>query len=274
MRADKILLPTASVSSNVNVSANRQSVISMSTIASDTGRSKLAKSPRPNDHRVNALKRGSIRSMQGSLNHPYGHNYSASDGRLSPTPSYSPSFNDSTAGFAATIGFASNLSHAVIREHDDETHSVDSRHTTSTVDDDLNDDELALYGAPWAKEGMLWKRNAEDPSVKKTTKKDWKQFFVVVQRGELLFFTFGAGSGSGSGSFGVGGGNWLVSGPSKVHFAHVPEQRKQCRTLFSCAHLFGDHAGGILSRPSLRLHRHLPLNPDALPRSGNRRPGR
>ena len=198
---------------SVRNESNRQSVISMSTINSDTGRGRNAWGATSNyNDRMNLLKRGSTRGT--GFNNPYGANFQTSDGRLSPTPSHGQSYNDSNSGsgFTPTIGFASNLTHAVIREHDDETQSAHSHVSTDTVDDDLNDDELALYGAPWAKEGMLWKRTGDEPMRRKTTKKDWKQFFVVVQQGELLLFTFGSSSGSGAMTFGaVGGGNWLVS---------------------------------------------------------------
>jgi hypothetical protein len=149
--------------------------------------------------------------MQGltNANNPYGSAFS-NDGRLSPTPSYATSIQDTIDGhFAPTIGFASNLSHTVIKEQDDER-SLHSGVSDETADEDLNDDELALIGPPWAKEGILWRRTGNEAALRKTAKKDWKQFFVVVQRGELSMHTFG--SGSGSNTFGtVGGGNWTVS---------------------------------------------------------------
>ena len=203
VRADKILLPIGNNSSSTP-SSHRQSVISLSSEA--WGSTMRSPSGRSND-RVNALKRGSIRGMQGLMNHPYNSVFSNSDGRLSPTPSFATSINDPNA--PATIGFASNLSHTVIKEQEDEKDSVASAVSQDTSDEDLNDDELALLGAPWAKEGMLSRRVGTEVAMKKVGKKDWKQFFAVVQKGEMLLFTFGEGSGSGS--FGaVGGGNWLV----------------------------------------------------------------
>lgn len=160
--------------------------------------------------RINALKRGSIRGMQGLMNNPYGPGYAGSDGRLSPTGSYATSIGDNMNSFSATIGFASNLSHTVIREQEDEKNSAASVASAETTDDDLNDDELALLGAPWAKEGMLWRRTGMEIGMRKTSKKEWKQFFAVVQKGEMLLFTFGQGS-SGAMFGAVGGGNWLVS---------------------------------------------------------------
>ena len=101
--------------------------------------------------------------------------------------------------------------HSVIREHEDESQSVESLASEATMDE-FDDDELALLGAPWAKEGILWRRPAYEVGGKKTTsRRDWKQFFVVIQKGDLHLFTFGDGKGSSFGGGTVGGGNWLVS---------------------------------------------------------------
>jgi len=107
-----------------------------------------------------------------------------------------------------SFGFASNLSHSVIREHDDEVRSVDSVMSSDTQDE-MTDDQMALLGPPWAKEGILQTRQYWESMGKKAKKQDWKQHFVVVQKGELLMFTFGSGKGgAASGTF--GGGNWTV----------------------------------------------------------------
>lgn len=120
--------------------------------------------------------------------------------------------NCQAAHLHATLGFASNLSHSVIREHEDEVHSIHSESSAATLDE-LNDDELALLGAPWAKEGMLHHKLYWESTGKRAKKHEWKQFFVVVSKGELFMFTFGDSSGRGAFTGGkVGGGNWLVSG--------------------------------------------------------------
>jgi PH/SEC7 domain-containing protein len=80
----------------------------------------------------------------------------------------------------------------------------------------MNDDELALLGAPWAKEGMLQHKLYWESTGKRAKKSDWKQYFVVISKGELFMFTFGE---KGSSSFvggTVGGGNWLVSWAQKM----------------------------------------------------------
>lgn len=108
-----------------------------------------------------------------------------------------------------TLGFASNLSHTIIREaQEDDDRSVRSAESGSTTIS-ITDEELALLGAPWAKEGMLCRKRYWESSGKRAKDKAWMDVFVVIQKGELNMFTFGGHGGGGSGV--VGGGNWLVS---------------------------------------------------------------
>jgi PH/SEC7 domain-containing protein len=129
---------------------------------------------------------------------------------VSPAPSFATSADGgylSTAAFVTpALGFASNLSHTIIREaqEDDDrsTHSADS----TATDVELTDAELALLGAPWAKEGMLARKHYWESTGKKARNRAWQDVFVVISRGELSMFTFGDfGTGAGV----VGGGNWL-----------------------------------------------------------------
>lgn len=116
------------------------------------------------------------------------------------------------------VGFAGILWNAMAKEDSASSYTGD-------VDDDdfMNDiskleeefeaeDALQLFGAPWAKEGLLLYRPYVDPhSGKRTRKQKWKSLFVVVQKGQLKLFdlsakksnTFGAGQAT------VGGGNWM-----------------------------------------------------------------
>lgn len=145
-------------------------------------------------------------------NTPYNAMFnSTGDGSLSPTPSYANSIGDLQSFTPNAIGFAGNLSHTVIREQEDEAHSIRSGETGSTMEE-LNDDELALLGAPWAKEGLLQRKIQVEAHGRKPQKKDWKQYFVVIQKGDLSMFVFGSGGGSSSmGGGTVGGGNWMSS---------------------------------------------------------------
>ena len=110
---------------------------------------------------------------------------------------------------APALGFASNLSHTIIREQrEDDEHSLRSD-TSSTTDISISDEELALLGPPWAKEGMLCRKQYWESTGKRAKSKAWMDVFVVIQKGELSMFVFGDHSVGGAAV--VGGGNWLVS---------------------------------------------------------------
>jgi hypothetical protein len=70
--------------------------------------------------------------------------------------------------------------------------------------------ELALLGAPWAKEGMLTRKHYWETSGKRAKDKNWVQAFVVVSAGELKMFRFDSSGGTRSGVGGMGGGDWTV----------------------------------------------------------------
>ncbi|TFY77133.1 hypothetical protein EWM64_g6879, partial [Hericium alpestre] len=166
--------------------------------------------------RLTTLKRGSIRGIQSlmgppSISSPFSSNSSV-DGRASPSPSFATSTHEGIYGgnmpfLTPTLGFASNLSHTIIREtqedDDHSHHSSDSESTTISI----SDEELALLGPPWAKEGMLCRKQYNESIGKRARSKAWLDVFVVIQKGELSMFTFG-GHGSDGHSV-VGGGNWL-----------------------------------------------------------------
>ncbi|KAH7108141.1 hypothetical protein BKA62DRAFT_9648 [Auriculariales sp. MPI-PUGE-AT-0066] len=124
------------------------------------------------------------------------------------------------ASSAQTIGFASSLSRTIIRETPEgDSHSVVSRHSTdSSVS--ITDEELALHGAPWAKEGRLSCKLYWESTGKRAKNKLWAEVFAVVSKGELKMFTFGEGGTSGAHV--VGGGNWMTSASSAgdVPLAH------------------------------------------------------
>lgn len=111
-------------------------------------------------------------------------------------------------GTAGSIGFASNLAHTIIKEQQEE----DARSEASL--DEVTDEELALLGAPWAKEGLLERKHFWETTGKRSKDKAWTRVFVVVSAGQLRMFRFGAnGGGPGSSSRGaMGGGDWTVRG--------------------------------------------------------------
>ncbi|EFI28119.1 Sec7 domain GEF [Coprinopsis cinerea okayama7 len=179
--------------------------------------------------RLTTLKRGSIRGISSILSpqsgaSPYSSN-SSIDGRVSPSPSFAASTHEAMYGSSSsflnpTLGFASNLSHTIIKEaQEDDDRSIRSDDTTSTSIS-ISDEELALLGAPWAKEGMLCRKQYWESAGKRAKDKNWLDVFVVIQRGELNMFVFGENSGEGSGA--LGGGNWLNNAQpvGTVHLAH------------------------------------------------------
>ena len=85
---------------------------------------------------------------------------------------------------------------------------MDSEHSAGS-DISITDEELALLGPPWAKEGMLCRKQYWESTGKRAKSKAWMDVFVVIQKGELSMFTFGDNGMGGAGV--VGGGNWLVS---------------------------------------------------------------
>ena len=89
--------------------------------------------------------------------------------------------------------------------------------------DEMDDDELSLLGAPWAKEGILQHKLYWESTGKRAKKNEWKQFFVVISKGELYMFTFGDTRGAFTGGK-VGGGNWLVSLQSMLEFPLIDSQ--------------------------------------------------
>ncbi|KAI0081910.1 hypothetical protein K474DRAFT_1655788 [Panus rudis PR-1116 ss-1] len=174
------------------------------------------RSLRAQPDRLTTLKRGSIRGLQSILTSqagasPYSSN-SSFDGRASPAPSFATShegLHGSAVSFLApTLGFASNLSHTIIREaQEDDNHSMKSDQSLAT-DISITDEELALLGPPWAKEGMLCRKQYWESAGKRAKSKNWMDVFVVIQKGELSMFVFGDHGGGGGGGI-VGGGNWL-----------------------------------------------------------------
>ncbi|KAJ4483460.1 hypothetical protein J3R30DRAFT_1783685 [Lentinula aciculospora] len=201
---------------------------SMSSSLSPGGPMLRNRSLRGPPDRLTTLKRGSIRGIQSIVGQggvsPYSSN-SSIDGRASPSPSFATStheamYGSSSSFLSPTLGFASNLSHTIIREtQEDDDRSVHSDNSTSTSIS-ITDEELALLGAPWAKEGMLCRKQYWDSANKRAKDKAWLDVFVVIQKGELNMFTFGENGGGGSGVF--GGGNWLSNAHSVgvVHLSH------------------------------------------------------
>ncbi|KAJ9096382.1 hypothetical protein QFC21_005204 [Naganishia friedmannii] len=149
--------------------------------------------------------RGTWESKRNSLRGVSSVYQQSVKGRASPAPSQALSF----ARDMPTLGFVSNLAHTVIKEQEDELTSIHSAESIGS-DDELTDDQLALMGAPWAKEGNLVRKLYWESPGKRNKDKAWKETFAVLQEGEMQMFAFGEGSKPDPGSA-VGGGNWLTN---------------------------------------------------------------
>ncbi|GAA5833819.1 hypothetical protein JCM9279_001632 [Rhodotorula babjevae] len=173
-----------------------------------------------------AYKRASIRGMGAFLGASSSLDLVRS---TSPTPSTATSLSDERWNTAygpasqhhhvPTIGFANSLSHTIIREqHEGGAGGIGDETRSEASEVDVSDEELALLGAPWAKEGILSRKHYWESSGRRAKDKGWVEAFVVVSQGELKMFRFGGGGGGGSGGSGssrgaggVGGGDWTAN---------------------------------------------------------------
>ncbi|KAJ5469476.1 hypothetical protein N7539_009094 [Penicillium diatomitis] len=112
--------------------------------------------------------------------------------------------------YQQSIGFANALSQAIIRE--DSATSVYSYEEPSTPL--LEDETLALAGAPWAKEGSVKHKHHLDAVDKRAKDRNWNECFAVIQQGWMRLFSFNNASktmrqrAKQRGGVVVGGGNW------------------------------------------------------------------
>lgn len=96
------------------------------------------------------------------------------------------------------------MSHTIIREqHEDDGASDDVI--------DITEEELALLGAPWAKEGLLQRKHYWESTGKRAKEKSWLQAFVVISAGQVKMFRFDTGGSTRGPGGGMGGGDWTVS---------------------------------------------------------------
>lgn len=114
--------------------------------------------------------------------------------------------------YQQSIGFANALSQAIIRE--DSAPSVYSYEEPERTTPLLEDDTLALAGAPWAKEGSLKHKHHLDAVDKRAKDRNWNDCFAVIQQGWMRLFSFNNSTKSmrqkarQPGGVIVGGGNW------------------------------------------------------------------
>jgi hypothetical protein len=123
--------------------------------------------------------------------------------------------------FKHSIGFANALSQANIRE---ETNGGDTE-SFSVAGGLLEDESLALEGAPWAKEGLVKHKHHLDAPDRKAKERNWNDCFAVISNGKLTLFAFNTsttktqptgrkgfskpGKAASVTSTRVGGGDWM-----------------------------------------------------------------
>ena len=97
-----------------------------------------------------------------------------------------------TGDFKHSIGFANALSQAIIREENDFAQAAaDNQSASLSVPRGLLEDEaLALEGAPWAKEGLVKHKHHLETSGKKFKERTWNEAFAVISKGKLTLFAF------------------------------------------------------------------------------------
>lgn len=115
--------------------------------------------------------------------------------------------------YQKSIGFASALSQAYMRDEKLDVDHVDENMRTDTL---LEDESLGLCGAPWAKEGILKHKCHLDNIDKKSKDRNWTDYFAVIEKGWMRLFSFSVNAKSlrhkakeqqKMGGV-VGGGNW------------------------------------------------------------------
>ena len=126
--------------------------------------------------------------------------------------------------FKHSIGFANALSQAIIREEGG-TVAADSESALDSLKGEvLEDESLALEGAPWAKEGLVKHKHHLEAPDRKAKERSWSECFGVISKGKLTLFLFNtdtksrslgrnkavkAGRAAGVAATKVGGGDWM-----------------------------------------------------------------
>ncbi|KAJ5116465.1 hypothetical protein N7456_000813 [Penicillium angulare] len=113
--------------------------------------------------------------------------------------------------YQQSIGFANALSQAIIREDTASSYSYEESERNTPL---LEDETLALAGAPWAKEGSVKHKHHLDAVDKRAKDRNWNDCFAVIQQGWMRLFSFNNSTKSmrqkakQRGGVVVGGGNW------------------------------------------------------------------
>ena len=113
--------------------------------------------------------------------------------------------------YQSSIGFASALSQAIIREDQMDLPADEGLKAAGLLDDDT----LGLCGAPWAKEGIVKHKCHLEGVDKRSKDRNWNDCFAVIEKGWMRLFSFSTSakslrqkSKSAKPGAVVGGGNW------------------------------------------------------------------
>ncbi|KAL3426376.1 PH and SEC7 domain-containing protein C11E3.11c [Phlyctema vagabunda] len=124
--------------------------------------------------------------------------------------------------YQQSIGFASALSQAIIREEIHTSTSSTDEHRVAPL---LEDESLELAGAPWAKEGIVKHKHHLEALDKKSKDRNWTETFAVIEKGYMSLFSFSSKSlrqktkaHKAAGQTVVGGGNWQENAESLGSF--------------------------------------------------------
>ncbi|QSL66822.1 hypothetical protein MERGE_001209 [Pneumocystis wakefieldiae] len=101
----------------------------------------------------------------------------------------------------STIGFAGTLNNIIKKVPTFLSNNFDKNYDTN------EENELALSGPPWAKEGILKHKHYLE-NFKKAKHRTWVECFVVLEKGKLTMFQFNDNKFSEKKRI-LGGGNWI-----------------------------------------------------------------
>ncbi|KAK5135138.1 hypothetical protein LTR08_005524 [Meristemomyces frigidus] len=103
-------------------------------------------------------------------------------------------FSPTAGDYKHSIGFANALSQAIIREESAGANAGDTESISVLPGGLLEDEGLALEGAPWAKEGLVKHKHHLETPDRKAKERSWSDCFAVISKGKLTLFAFNTSS--------------------------------------------------------------------------------